>query len=410
MYARDSTRVENLEKLVYKARTEEADEVYRGNMRKALASEGELQARIKKLEEDKRALTVANGTFQASEKAAKTESSKPQRSNDLLEKRIVTVSERHEAEVSKLKEKNETLTQEISNLGACAKGEWDAFKAHVSKLETENSILAQQISDRDSTIQSRDADISELKRRDGLHTEEMDRLRETNSEIFEQERSLRKELEQAKEIIAASKAAPSPAPAPTPPPALQTSPVPSPFPRPTSQQQSSYPSPPMSGDRSSSASNGASVFGTSRPSSGQPSWTAMTPAPAQQYSDANAFTTPQASPPPLFGRGNPDNPRAFSEKDLNKDIPESDDDSTDRDEDMGDGGPFEDFDDVDSEAERVDDNDDVPMGDDEAEDTPRWVPTLGNHKMESTPLSRSAIHPEKFLELTRSWMQSCKSH
>jgi hypothetical protein len=149
---------------------------------------------------------------------------------------------------------------------------------------------------------------------------------------------LRKELKQGKEIIPASKAAASPAPLLTPARAFQTPPFSSSFSRLAGQQQSSYPSPPMSSGPSSSVRNGASAFGSNGRLFGRSlDLVPTTPASAEQHTTANPFSHRQASSPLLFGRGNADDPRAWSGY-------VSDGNSMDADDDMVDGRPVEDFD------------------------------------------------------------------
>jgi preprotein translocase subunit YajC len=110
MYKRTFTREEKLD---YSALLDKASEEYHETMRERVESqtEGGLQAKIKKLEEDKRALSVANAFVVASEQAAQTEIIKLQKHNSFLEAHTATVSEHCEAEIGKLEEKTETLTK-----------------------------------------------------------------------------------------------------------------------------------------------------------------------------------------------------------------------------------------------------------------------------------------------------------
>lgn len=394
------------ETLAYQAHVDKGSEKYL----KWLASQTEevLQARIKELEDDNRALSVANAHVVACEQTANKENSRLKAENDLLEDRIVTLSEHCDASTSKLEEKCQTLTTEISDHDAARQskenevselnkqyekqlGTFDALKeeatrvwksgeARTSVLETDNAALTTKTRDRDAAILSKDAEISKLKKRNGILTQKTNafrkkmkmarakntKLKKDIDELQEQDRTLRKEVEKAKEIIAASEAAPSPAPFLTPAPALQTPQCLPHFSQSTVQQQSSYLSPPMSSDRGGPVSNGAStVGGTRRLFDRSIDMVPMTPVSVEQPKTASSFPPQQASSLRLFGNRNPDDPRIFSARHLINPADVGDGDYMDDDDDMADGGPSQDSDDADSEGEPMDDSDDTPMVDDE---------------------------------------------
>lgn len=252
------------DKLADKALLDKVDEGYHETMRERYVSqiEASLQARIKELEGDNRALSVANSVVVTSEQASKTKIGKLQKANDLLEGRDTTNREHYDAEIKKLQEKNETLTKEISSHDTATQSK----DVEVDKLKEQNGGLAQE-------KQSKDAVISELKKREVDHIATISTLREQaevekrarmadateftkeKSKLQGQVSSLSEELKAAKEIIAASKAPLPPAPLPTPPSSVQSGPFSSSSFQWTGQQSNGYPSPPMSSGQGSSVSN-----------------------------------------------------------------------------------------------------------------------------------------------------------
>jgi hypothetical protein len=180
MYKRTFTREEKLD---YGALLDKTSEEYHETILERVESqtEGGQQARIKKLEEDNRALTVANAFVVASEQAAQTEIIKLQKHNGFLEAHTATVSEHCEAETGKLEEKTETLAKEkeheisvlrreygelSGNYDALlerANAVWGTQEARISVLLNNNSNLVQEKSGRDAPIQSKDALISGLR-------------------------------------------------------------------------------------------------------------------------------------------------------------------------------------------------------------------------------------------------------
>jgi hypothetical protein len=341
------------ERLAYQARIEEGDEDE--NLRQFLASKAEagLQARIKELEDDNRALSVSNANIKASEQAANTENMRLKRNNDSLEGHVIALREHYDAgishlyelanaavqsrdaEIIKLKEQYGALTKENSDHVELASAESQSKDALISKLQKSLDDLTEEKSTMDAnygaSMLSQDASIV--------------RLESEKSTLAREIGDLRKELEQAKKIIPASRAAASPAPLSTPARTFQTPPSSSSFSRLTGQQRSSYPSPPMSGGSGSSVRNGASGFGSNGRLFGRSlNLVPTTPASAEQQKTANAFFPRPAPSSLLFGRGNPDDDHAWSDF-------------------VSDG------DSMDADSERMDDNNDEPMGEDESTPT-----------------------------------------
>jgi hypothetical protein len=259
-------------------------------MRKSLASQTELQARIKELEETNRALLVLSSVVIASQQTAKTEIIKLQHRNSFLEAHTAAVRENCDAKIGVLEEKNKGLTKEKNDkiillkknyrglararhaVGSRAKSEWNKQATLISELQEEKSTLSKEISELTTNAQLHDVITA---------SNENDKVED---KLEEQVRVLPEELKQAKENIAASKASPSPAPLLTPAPSVQSgsfsplspatlsTPAPSsrfgsvssPFPHSTGQQWG-HPSPPSSTGQGWSVSTGASTAAGHRP-------------------------------------------------------------------------------------------------------------------------------------------------
>ena len=370
------------EKLNYQARMDEKSDEYL----KWLPSQTEegLQARTKELEEDNRALSVANAHVVACEQAANRDNSRLLKNNDSLEVHIVTLGEHYDAEIKNRDATVQSKDAVISDLenrygevvrdcnalrGLAPDAGWESQKARISMLESNNAALTTRINDRDATtlkdavisslgaaVQSRDAVISRLEKEMSNLAEEKSKLRnqveveerarkaeamgsaEEKRKLEAQVSVLRNELEAAKKANEMATANQS-----------------SPF--------STYlatPNSSVAGGRYPPIPASASPFGSTRPSFGDSFYrTPMTPVSAEHPKTASSFPPQQSSSRLLFGNGNPNDPRAFSEKDM---INVSD--CMDEDEDMADGGPIQDSGDADSEGEPMDDSDDTPMVDD----------------------------------------------
>jgi chromosome segregation ATPase len=209
----DERSVAGEERLDYQSRIEEANDEYRENMRKLVASqtEGSLQARIKQLEEDDRALAVANAKVKASEQVAKTE----------VSNRDATVRSKDAAisdlEKKKEKEKNARL---YNALGQRANAEWLSQQASISMLETNTSelenqraTLAKKVSNLGAAVLSQDASINRLEVRNSVLIQENSAFRkeagtaetknkeleEANADLQKRVLALDEELKAAKE-------------------------------------------------------------------------------------------------------------------------------------------------------------------------------------------------------------------
>jgi hypothetical protein len=143
------------ERLAYQARIEEGNEEYHENMRQFLASKAEagLQARIKELEDENRALSVSNA-IKASEQAANTDNMRLKRNNDSLEGHIVILRVHCDAS--------------ISNLYKLASTEVQSRDAEIIKLKKQYCALTKEKSDHvehaSAESQCKDALISELQK------------------------------------------------------------------------------------------------------------------------------------------------------------------------------------------------------------------------------------------------------
>jgi hypothetical protein len=151
----DERSVAGEERLAYQSRIEEASAEYHENMRKLVASqtEGSLQARINALEDDNRALSVANADVKASEKAANTENIRLKGNNDSLEEHIVTLREHCDAS--------------ISNLCERANAEVQSRDVEIIKLKEQYGALTKKsdhVKLASAESQSKDALISELQK------------------------------------------------------------------------------------------------------------------------------------------------------------------------------------------------------------------------------------------------------
>jgi hypothetical protein len=272
-FRKDSTSIcseTGEEKLVCQAHINNADEEeHHGDMRDPVTSQTEasFQARIKKLEDENRALVVSKSVIKASKQPDQTEIRRLQRKINFHEELHTTNSQHYDAEIKRLEEKNETLAKvkddeisvlrkEYGDLSGThdallkrATTEWDSQAACISELQQEKSTLSKKISELTTNAELHDVNISWLE----------NDMKKEKDELKEQVRDLQEELKKAKETIAASKASPSTAPLPTPASTAQTGRSPSPLFQSAGQKWvGGYPSPSMSSSQGSSMSGGAS--------------------------------------------------------------------------------------------------------------------------------------------------------